>query len=100
MAGMKLNKKVNQPPPIMSPQPVFDMSAMAMPQEDPQNMPTPSQPEQSVNTEMDPDFMQEIETYLIECKDNGEASIDMSDTLIQDHGAKMVAAVAAYCTLL
>jgi len=36
----------------------------------------------------------------MECKDNNELSIDMSDTLIQDHGAKMVAAVAAFCTSL
>lgn len=46
---------------------------------------------------LDPEFLQEIEVYLIECRENNEPSIDMSDTLICDHGAKMVAAVAAFC---
>lgn len=46
---------------------------------------------------LDPEFLQEIEVYLIECRENNEASIDMSDTLICDQGAKMVAAVAAFC---
>jgi hypothetical protein len=41
--------------------------------------------------------MQEIETYLKECMENNELSIDMSDTLIKDHGAKMVAAAASLC---
>jgi len=42
----------------------------------------------------------EIETYLKECMENNELSIDMSDTLIQDHGAKMVAAAASLCDQL
>ena len=32
--------------------------------------------------------------------ENNELSIDMSDTLIQDHGAKMVAAAASLCDQL
>lgn len=47
--------------------------------------------------ELDPEFLQEIETYLKECMENNELSIDMSDTLIKDHGAKMVAAAASLC---
>ena len=41
--------------------------------------------------------MGEIEQYLKECMENNEPSIDMSETLIQDHGAKMVAAAASLC---
>lgn len=44
--------------------------------------------------------MSEIETYLKECMENNELSIDMSDTLIKDHGAKMVAAAASLCDQL
>ena len=47
--------------------------------------------------ELDPEFLAEIETYLKECMENNELSIDMSDTLIKDHGAKMVAAAASLC---
>ena len=47
--------------------------------------------------DIDPEFMNEMETYLKECVDNNEQSIDMSDTLIQDHGCKMVAAAASLC---
>ena len=47
--------------------------------------------------ELDPEFLGEIETYLKECMENNELSIDMSDTLIKDHGAKMVAAAASLC---
>ena len=47
--------------------------------------------------ELDPEFLTEIETYLKECMENNELSIDMSDTLIKDHGAKMVAAAASLC---
>jgi|DEB0MinimDraft_12_1074336.scaffolds.fasta_scaffold09639_3 Ran GTPase-activating protein (RanGAP) involved in mRNA processing and transport len=47
--------------------------------------------------DLDPDFLGEIETYLKECMENNELSIDMSDTLIKDHGAKMVAAAASLC---
>ena len=47
--------------------------------------------------ELDPEFLSEIETYLKECMENNELSIDMSDTLIKDHGAKMVAAAASLC---
>lgn len=50
-----------------------------------------------LDEELDPDFLQEIETYLKECMENNELSIDMSDTLIKDHGAKMVAAAASLC---
>ena len=50
--------------------------------------------------DVDPEFMQEIETYLKECMENNELSIDMSDTLIKDHGAKMVAAAASLCDQL
>jgi len=49
------------------------------------------------NEELDPEFQEEIETYLKECMENREAQIDMSDTLIKDKGAKMVAAVASLC---
>lgn len=49
------------------------------------------------NNELDPEFLMEVENYLKECMENNEASIDMSDTLIQDHGAKMVAAAASLC---
>ena len=56
----------------------------------------PTPPEQ----EFDGEFLQEIETYLKECMENNELSIDMSDTLIQDHGAKMVAAAASLCDQL
>lgn len=61
-----------------------------------QTMPDPTPPEQ----EFDSEFLQEIETYLKECMENNELSIDMSDTLIQDHGAKMVAAAASLCDQL
>ena len=47
--------------------------------------------------DLDPEFLSEIETYLKECMENNELSIDMSDTLIKDHGAKMVAAAASLC---
>ena len=50
-----------------------------------------------VEEELDPEFLSEIETYLKECMENNELSIDMSDTLIKDHGAKMVAAAASLC---
>ena len=63
------------------------------------------QPQAEMNTEtiddeLDPEFLQEIETYLKECMENNELSIDMSDTLIKDHGAKMVAAAASLCDQL
>ncbi len=32
--------------------------------------------------DLDPEFLSEIETYLKECMENNELSIDMSDTLI------------------
>ena len=70
-------------------------AAMEMPQE------MMNQPQgefnDTVEDELDPEFVGEIETYLKECMENNEASIDMSDTLIKDHGAKMVAAVASLC---
>ncbi len=47
--------------------------------------------------DLDPEFLNEIEIYLKECMENNELSIDMSETLIQDHGAKMVAAAASLC---
>ena len=53
-----------------------------------------------VEEELDPEFLSEIETYLKECMENNELSIDMSDTLIKDHGAKMVAAAASLCDQL
>jgi len=62
--------------------------------EDPQNMMTEGDP---AADELDPEFLTEIETYLKECMENNELSIDMSDTLIKDHGAKMVAAAASLC---
>ena len=52
---------------------------------------------QEIDEDLDPEFLQEIETYLKECMENNEISIDMSDTLIKDHGAKMVAAAASLC---
>ena len=54
-------------------------------------------PLRELEEELDAEFLQEIETYLKECMENNELSIDMSDTLIQDHGAKMVAAAASLC---
>ena len=65
--------------------------------EDPQNMMTEGDP---AADELDPEFLTEIETYLKECMENNELSIDMSDTLIKDHGAKMVAAAASLCDQL
>ena len=50
--------------------------------------------------ELDPEFISEMEVYLIESRNTGEPSIDMSETLILDYGAKMVAGVAAYCEQL
>lgn len=41
--------------------------------------------------------MNEIETYLKDCMENNEVSIDMSDCVIRDHGAKMVATAASLC---
>jgi len=64
------------------------------PIDDPQNMMTEGDP---AADELDPEFLTEIETYLKECMENNELSIDMSDTLIKDHGAKMVAAAASLC---
>ena len=64
----------------------------------PQNMSTPT-PDNG-GEELDAEFISEIETYLKECMENNELSIDMSDTLIQDHGAKMVAAAASLCDQL
>jgi hypothetical protein len=54
-------------------------------------------PEPTEENQLDPDFLGEIENYLKECMENNELSIDMSDTLIKDHGAKMVAAAASLC---
>lgn len=68
--------------------------------QDPQNeLITDSGPTggQTEDDELDPEFLSEIETYLKECMENNELSIDMSDTLIKDHGAKMVAAAASLC---
>lgn len=74
------------------------MNEGALAVEDPQNtMPTTDGGMPGEGETLDPEFLQEIEHYLLECRDNNELSIDMSDTLIQDHGAKMVAAVAAFC---
>ena len=64
--------------------------------EDPQNM----MEGETAGEELDPEFLTEIETYLKECMENNELSIDMSDTLIKDHGAKMVAAAASLCDQL
>jgi Ran GTPase-activating protein (RanGAP) involved in mRNA processing and transport len=55
---------------------------------------------ETAGDELDPEFLTEIETYLKECMENNELSIDMSDTLIKDHGAKMVAAAASLCDQL
>lgn len=63
---------------------------------DPQNM----EGDTAGDDELDPEFLTEIETYLKECMENNELSIDMSDTLIKDHGAKMVAAAASLCDQL
>lgn len=76
--------------------------------EDPQSMPgamafggPAEQPMASENNEpLDPEFLSEIEVYLMECKENNEATIDMSDTLIMDQGAKMVGAAASFCLQL
>lgn len=67
------------------------------PLEDPQNMMAEGE---TAGDELDPEFLSEIETYLKECMENNELSIDMSDTLIKDHGAKMVAAAASLCDQL
>ena len=47
--------------------------------------------------DLDPEFLSEIETYLKDCIENNEVSIDMSDTLIKNEGAKMIAAAASLC---
>ena len=65
--------------------------------DDPQNMMAEGE---TAGEELDPEFLTEIETYLKECMENNELSIDMSDTLIKDHGAKMVAAAASLCDQL
>jgi len=62
-----------------------------------QEMEQPQAEGEGNEEELDPEFLQEIETYLKECMENNELSIDMSDTLIKDHGAKMVAAAASLC---
>jgi Ran GTPase-activating protein (RanGAP) involved in mRNA processing and transport len=54
----------------------------------------------TADEELDPEFIQEIKTYLEECMENNEVSIDMSDTLIRDHGAKMVATAVSFCEQL
>ena len=46
---------------------------------------------------VDPEFMLEIESYLKDCMENNEVSIDMSDCVIRDSGAKMVATAASLC---
>lgn len=63
--------------------------------EDPQ-----STTDTGVEEDLDPEFLAEVETYLKECMEHNELSIDMSDTLIKDHGAKMVAAAASLCDQL
>ena len=68
-----------------------------MPQEMMENQPEMNTEHNHVDDDLDPEFLQEIETYLKECMENNELSIDMSDTLIKDHGAKMVAAAASLC---
>ena len=73
--------------------------SIAEPTIQPQN-PIPDGTDTGPVEELDAEFLQEIETYLKECMENNELSIDMSDTLIQDHGAKMVAAAASLCDQL
>lgn len=68
--------------------------------ETPTEQPVAQQTAGGGEDELDAEFLQEIETYLKECMENNELSIDMSDTLIQDHGAKMVAAAASLCDQL
>ena len=84
------------------PKPNFDMHQTAISAEQPQsNMALTGGAEMDgvmeEAEELDPEFLSEIETYLKECMENNELSIDMSDTLIKDHGAKMVAAAASLC---
>lgn len=81
-----------KPEPV-TPQQVFQ-------QEMPQEMMEQPQHMMDEDDELDPEFIGEIETYLKECMENNELSIDMSDTLIKDHGAKMVAAAASLCDQL
>jgi Ran GTPase-activating protein (RanGAP) involved in mRNA processing and transport len=84
------------------PQPAFEDRMDVMPQEQP-IMPTGAEMDNNMmdeGYELDPEFLAEIETYLKECMENNEVSIDMSDTLIKDHGAKMVAAAASLCDQL
>lgn len=46
---------------------------------------------------LEPEFCSEIEEYLKNCLNNNEDTIDMSDALILDYGAKLVATTAAIC---
>lgn len=46
---------------------------------------------------LDPQFCTDIEEYLKNCLNNNEDTIDMSDFLIQDYGAKLVATTAPLC---
>ena len=49
----------------------------------PQNMPAGGDLADD-QTDLEPEFLAEIETYLKECMENNEMSIDMSDTLIKN----------------
>lgn len=83
-----------------NPNPMFGGS-IADPKHQPQNPVTIDGTTAGPDEEpLDAEFLQEIETYLKECMENNELSIDMSDTLIADHGAKMVAAAASLCDQL
>ena len=57
------------------------VGSIAEPTVQPQN-PLPEETNTAGGEELDGEFLQEIETYLKECMENNEASIDMSDTLI------------------
>ena len=46
---------------------------------------------------LDPEFCAEIEKYLKDCMNGNEETIDMSDSLILDYGAKLVATTAPLC---
>lgn len=96
-------KVMNDPQPIV--QTTGDSSyvnSFTQPQNTPQVMQSPVVVNDAMpmEEELDAEFISEIETYLQECLQNNEVLIDMSDTLIRDQGAKMVAAAASLCDQL
>ena len=96
MSAMSIGKNMNN---LASP---ASAAKPMMMHDDPQSLPgalltSPEQPAVADSDQLDPEFLGEIEVYLMECKENDEATVDMSDTLIMDQGAKLVGAAASFC---